>query len=203
MVGTGDAAAPRVPQDRREHFITTLPGILAGAAALLTAAGTVAGVLWGTGAVGNKGATNTRASGIVVTLPYRPREGLATDGHIATSQNGPATLSAIGQVRTLWATFRLALLPSSGHVAVQWLSPSGRVLVAVNKEPTPKVVSYLSATRGTTLESGKWVAELVVGGTILRSSSINVASSFGTRVAGNRTGRFRARGRYSSSTVHG
>ena len=206
MVGVGDAAAPRAPRDRREGFITTLPGILTGVAALLTAAGTVVGVLWGTGAVGSKAAASARPDAIVVTLPYRPRDGLATDGHIATSQKGPPTLSAVGDVRTLWATFRLAVLPLSGEVGVKWLSPDGKVLVAVNKEPAPKVVSYLSAEPGKTLEAGKWVAELVVGETILRSSSIKVANTFGTHLAGDgRTpnGTFRARARYSTATVHG
>lgn len=177
MTGTGEAVAPQRSVRGRDQFITTLPGILAGLAALLTAVGTVIGVLWGTGAINGKkasGQTSASTRSVVVTLPYRPREGLVSEGHISASRTGPATLTLSGRPRTLWASFTLALLPTSDTVWVVWRDPKGKIAARIEKRAARKVVSFISAAPGSRLHTGVWHAQLLAGNLVIKDLLVAV-----------------------------
>src|SRR5262245_19912261 len=172
---SGAAIRRSSSQDRQGQFVSTLPGILAGLAALVTAAGTVVGVLWGTGALQGGGSVAQR-HGVVITLPSRPPEGLAINGQLSVAKRGIPELRVAGNVRRLWATFTLAILPRSGKVTVLWFAPSRKLVGRVDTPASKSVVTALESTPQEPLETGTWHAQLVSAGLVIKDARLTIGS---------------------------
>jgi hypothetical protein len=170
LVSTQTAQPGAVAASRNDRF-TTLPGILTALAGLLTAVGTVIGVLYGTHAVGGSDTAQPPRHGVTVTYPSRPAEGIATRATIATRKNGPAALSVPSPVTQLWATFALPVLPVSRRVTINWRRPDG-VVARIDKPATPTVRSYVSSRRP--LPTGTWHATLSANGLVIKDVAITI-----------------------------
>jgi hypothetical protein len=169
---SAQAASQRSTIERRpsgDRFLSTLPGILTGLAGLLTAVGTIIGVLYGTHAIG--GASAKTQHGLTVTYPYRPAEGVATRAVIATRKNGPAVLTVPEPVKQLWVTFTLAVQPASRLVTVSWYRPNGSI-DRLQKPAGGSVTSFVSSARP--LAPGRWHAVLSANGLVIKDVAIRI-----------------------------
>ena len=163
------------------EFWSSAPGLLTGLAAVITAAGTLAGVFYATdkGGGGGGGVSSASAAseslGVVVTYPTRPPEGVVTSARISLAKDGAAVSIVQDRPQRLWVYYTLAVPPNGGQqLSIAWIDPRGRVVGTLGK-PTSAVV-WGSYGPGHRIAPGIWRSELTSGGLIIKEVELRVGS---------------------------
>jgi hypothetical protein len=156
-------------------YIRTLPAVLTGVAAVVTAVATLAGVLMARDG-GNSAGTVAATEVHLADVEIEPAEGVVGDAYVAGARDGPRTLTLHGPVRQLWAFFRFTTLPERGRaVSVRWRTPGGKLGPPIAKERVGRIVAHVQDREP--LARGVWHALLYVDDVVVKDVRVEVAGS--------------------------
>jgi hypothetical protein len=107
-----------------------------------------------------------------ISIPA-PAEGVVRRAFRSTTRGGRGRERLPKGAPEAWANFRFEVQPRRTRtVSVRWFTPEGRLLGSVAKSNRPVVSSYLRLPSG--LPSGRWVAQLRVGGKVVQTLSVPI-----------------------------
>jgi hypothetical protein len=107
------------------------------------------------------------------TVIPAPRAGVVRRAFASAAANGPGTARLPRAATEAWAHFRFATQPSVRlHLLVAWHDPNGRLVGSIAKSNRPEIVSFVKLPSG--LPSGRWIAELRAGKTVVSRLTVRI-----------------------------
>ena len=159
------------PRSNERPFLQTMPGILAGIAAIITALGALVAVF-----VSRDDGPSLAAETVTTIASPSGGEGSVVRANISWKAQGPRSLELNGPAREVWAHFRFGVLPAPGRrLTVVWRDPDGKSTSPVEKPRAETIDAVFVSKRP--LVKGRWHVYLRVGDQIVYDLPFRISGS--------------------------